>query len=168
MQPSSSRHKISVGAIVGGVAGGLIVVSTLSLLLFLRRRRNSRGSAPAPIIADHDSVANGSSGPREAYLPGVWESETQPRMLSDAFPPQASASRSPRVKMAGPEQASTPHIPSPQRIHDTGYMRANLVSLRGVEVELLKLTTCAEFAGRTSSPILHRLRIIYGDVHVIS
>jgi hypothetical protein len=126
MQPSSSRHKISVGAIVGGVAGGLIVVSTLSLLLFLRRRRNSRGSAPAPIIADHDSVANGSSGPREAYLPGVWESETQPRMLSDAFPLQASASRSPRVKMAGPEQASTPHIPSPQRIHDTGYMRANL------------------------------------------
>ncbi|KIM71650.1 hypothetical protein PILCRDRAFT_16857 [Piloderma croceum F 1598] len=38
-QPSSSQHKVSTGAIVGGVVGGLIVVSTLSLLLFFRQRK---------------------------------------------------------------------------------------------------------------------------------
>ena len=40
----SSRHKASVGAIVGGVIGGiaLVVLSVLVLELFLRRRRKGR------------------------------------------------------------------------------------------------------------------------------
>lgn len=62
-----SKHKSSVGAIAGGVVGGVVVLILIALAIFVvrRRRRNRQGAAdrvtPTPYGANHPGIDQGYS-----------------------------------------------------------------------------------------------------------